>query len=72
MDDAVCVQHVEGVRNLRGELCDGTVRARQFERLKKLGDDVGVSVLLSKGVEDGQGFVMNAAKDLRFLLETGE
>ena len=71
MDDALSMQHVESVCDLGGESCDGTVGPRQFERLKKLGDDVGVSVLLSKGVEDGQGFVMNATEDLRFLLEAG-
>lgn len=71
MDYALSMQHVESVCDLCGESCDGAVRAWQFERMKELGDDVGVPVLLAEGVEDGQGFVMNAAEDLRFLLEAG-
>ena len=70
MDDALSMQQVESICDLCGEQCDGTVGPRQFERLKELGDDVGVSVLLAEGVEDGKGFVMNTAENLRFLLET--
>ena len=71
MDDALSMQHFESVCNLCGESCDGMVGPRQFKRLQEFGDDVGVPGLLAEGVECGQGFVVNAAENLRLLFKSG-